>query len=211
MANTRNIEILERETIKGYFMFYNELADKYPEAEIVYSTEEGRNRKNYLIKILKKNPNLLTLDLGCNNGHYKPYINRYVGLDIASSCLSKFKAPRLQALAQQLPFRKNTFERIFASEVLEHIWNRKKVLSECRRILKPNSEIILSVPYGKNPYGMRPRSGTKRHKKYGVNYIPYIHGKFSKEDVTFLLENNGFYVNNVDQIGKCNIVAVGIK
>jgi len=211
MSNTKNTKNLERETINDYFKFYNELAEKYPESKIVYDTKMGITRKSYLIKLLKKDPESLTLDLGCNDGPYKPHIKRYVGLDIASACLKKFKAPRLQALAQNFPFRKNVFERILAFEVLEHIWGRNQVLRECHRVLKRNGKLIVSVPYGKNPYQIRPESGTKRHRNYGVKYIPYVHGKFSKEDVRALMEKNGFTIKRIEQLEKYNVVAIGLR
>ena len=209
MANIENIKTLEQETINDYFKFYNELAEKYPETKIVYSTEMGRVRKSYLIKLLKKEPKSLTLDLGCNDGHYKPHIKRYVGLDIASSCLKKFKDPRVLGLAQNLPFRENVFDRIFASEILEHIWDRDQVLRDCHRVLRKKGKIIVS--YGKNPYQMRPKGSTKRHRKYGITYVPYVHGKFSKKDVSGLMEKNGFAVKWLEQLGKFNIVAIGVN
>ena len=196
---------------RAYFNFYNELAEKYPESEMVYATDRGKIRRNYLIKLLEKNPESFTLDLGCNDGPFKPHIKRYVGLDIASACLGRFKAPSLQALAQNLPFRRDVFERILASEVLEHIWDRNQVLRECRRVLKQNGEIIVAVPYGRNPYMLRSKSFAPIFLRYGIKYIPYVHGRFSKEDVRSLLEENGFAVKWLEQLGNLNVVAIGVN
>lgn len=196
---------------RAYFNFYNELAEKYPESEMVYATEAGITRKNYLVKLLEKDPESFTLDLGCNDGPFKPYIRNYVGLDMASACLGKFEAMNLQGLGQTLPFRSDIFERIFASEVLEHVWDRDQVLRECRRVLKRNGEIIVSVPYGRNPYRLRSKSFAPLFQRYGIKYIPYVHGRFSKEDVRFLLEENGFAVKLLEQLGNLNVVAIGVN
>jgi SAM-dependent methyltransferase len=202
---------LERETIKGYFKFYNELAEKYPESKLVYATEAGRIRRTRLAELLLKDPSAFTLDLGCNDGPFKPYISRYVGLDMASACLRKFKAMNLQAIGQRLPFRDGVFERIFASEIVEHVWDRDRMLGECRRVLKPGGEILLSVPYGRNPYMIRPNGVALILRRFGVEYIPYVHGRFVKEEVKFLLERNGFTVKHLEQLERLNIIAIGMK
>jgi len=204
------IKELEQSTRKTYFKLYNSVAQKYPETKLVHATEMGKTRKKYLIKLLKSTPNALTLDLGCNDGHYKPYIRRYVGLDIASGCLKKFRAPRLQAIAQILPFRKNIFDRIFASETIEHIWDRDLVLRECKRVLKQKGKIIVAVPYGRNLYQLSSKNPVGL-RKYGVKVPRYVHGKFSKEDLKHLLERNGFFIKLLVQLKKFNVVAIGVN
>ena len=208
-----NIEKLERETLNDYFKFYNELAEKYPESERVYASKSGIVRKINLIKILEKEPESLTLDLGCNDGPYQPYIRRYVGLDMASAFLNKIKAPSLQALAQKIPFRSNVFERILATDVLEHIWDRDQVLRECRRVLKRNGEIIVSVPLGDghSSYKIGSKKYTTLFLRYGCKYIPYVHGRFSKEYLRLLLEKNGFTVKWLDNLGTTTLYAIGVN
>ena len=210
-ADTKNVEKLERETINDYFKFYNEIAKKFPESKLVYATNSGMTRKINLIKLLEKDPDLLTLDIGCNDGPYQPHIRRYVGLDIASAFLKKIKAPSLQALSQKLPFRMNVFERVLASEVLEHIWDRDQVLGECRRVLKRNGKIIISTPGGDEPYRIMSKSYTGLFLRYGVNYIPYVHGRFSEEYLRMLLEKNGFIVAWLGNFGTTTLYAIGVN
>lgn len=45
------------------------------------------------------------------------------------------------------PFKKNTFEQIYADNVLEHLSDLTLVLKELHRISKPNGEIRIIVPY----------------------------------------------------------------
>ncbi|MBV6496244.1 MAG: hypothetical protein DCC44_06670 [Acidobacteria bacterium] len=45
-----------------------------------------------------------------------------------------------------LPFEDNSFDTITSFETLEHLHERKQFLSELRRVLKENGELILSTP-----------------------------------------------------------------
>jgi SAM-dependent methyltransferase len=47
---------------------------------------------------------------------------------------------------QNLPFRDQTYDFVFASHVLEHIPNDEQAISEVRRVLRPNGVAILPVP-----------------------------------------------------------------
>lgn len=46
----------------------------------------------------------------------------------------------------QMPFKNNSFDTVICSEVLEHIPDHKKALSELVRILKPGKVLAISVP-----------------------------------------------------------------
>ncbi|HUP87374.1 MAG TPA: class I SAM-dependent methyltransferase [Acidimicrobiales bacterium] len=48
--------------------------------------------------------------------------------------------------ALDLPFSDNSFERIIASEVLEHIDDDRRAMSELARVLKPGGRIAVTVP-----------------------------------------------------------------
>jgi SAM-dependent methyltransferase len=161
------------------FYFYNELGEKYPESEIVYSSKAGKIREAYLGGLLSRREGL-TLDVGCNDGHYKRFIESYVGLDPALALLKKFKGSRLRAVAESLPFNASSFETVFISETLEHLHDRDLVLRECHRVLNKNGVLILSVPFGFSEWAVSDGDRTwETLKKYGVKYYPYLHGQFS--------------------------------
>lgn len=106
------------------------------------------------------------LDLGCGEGRH--VINIYlqakvtaIGVDLsardlrtASERFAPFKQPDsaqtyfyLQvADAARLPFADNTFDKIVCSEVLEHLTDYHSVLTEIRRVLKPEGLLAISVP-----------------------------------------------------------------
>ncbi len=48
--------------------------------------------------------------------------------------------------ATRLPFQDDTFDRIIASEVLEHIHNDEDALDELYRVLKPHGILAITVP-----------------------------------------------------------------
>jgi SAM-dependent methyltransferase len=55
-------------------------------------------------------------------------------------------AGTLQGDAQQLPFADNSFERIVASEVMEHVPSDSIAMGEMARVLKPGGVLAVTVP-----------------------------------------------------------------
>ena len=48
--------------------------------------------------------------------------------------------------ALDLPFASNTFDRVIVSEVLEHVWDDERTLTEIARVLRPGGRIAATVP-----------------------------------------------------------------
>lgn len=105
------------------------------------------------------------LDLGCGEGRHVHGLYMLGGLNVVGADLSEpglqkgreglslVPAPEtpgsthfLKGNALQLPFADDTFDAIICSEVLEHIFPYNEVLSEIRRILKPEGQLCVSVP-----------------------------------------------------------------
>lgn len=173
------------------FKFYNECGEKYPASKNVYKSTLASARAKYLCTLLKGEA--LTLDVGCGDGYFKPHIENHVGVDIAIGYLKSFKGKRVWAIAQNLPFKDNCFLRVFMSEVLEHIWERKMVLDECYRVLTDKGSLIMSVPFGsKESHAFLIQRNWVLLKKYGVEFSPYIHGHFTLEYTNKLLTKSGF-------------------
>lgn len=106
------------------------------------------------------------LDLGCGRGFYlKTCLKLFpksniVGIDknesylkVAHRLTKGQKNVKVQkADATNLPFKNNSFDRVIASEILEHINDDEKAVSEIYRILKPKGKAIITVPYKDYPF-----------------------------------------------------------
>lgn len=181
------------------FRFYNEVGEKYPSTEINYKSASALARKRFLCGLLQANSQALTLDIGCSDGLYKPYIPNYVGLDIALARLKKFTGRRVWAVAEFLPFKNGGFDRIFMTELLEHTWERKKILTDCHRVLKNKGILIISVPFGKRLFHIQ--TNWESLEKYGVAYSPYIHGHFTKKYTRNLMKQSKFRITLLKIVG----------
>jgi len=105
------------------------------------------------------------LEIGCGRGFYlKTLIEifpdlKITGIDLKEEYLStakKFinneKIELLKADATKLPFKNETFDRIIASEILEHIIDDQKAISEIFRVLKPEGLVMITVPNKNYPF-----------------------------------------------------------
>ena len=48
--------------------------------------------------------------------------------------------------ALDLPFPDGTFDRVIVSEVLEHVWDDERALTEIARVLRPGGRVAATVP-----------------------------------------------------------------
>lgn len=92
----------------------------------------------------------LILDIGCGVGDYcKELIkisSRVIGADIFVEYAKKrFKLEFIVMSAEMIGFKDNTFDKIFCINVIEHLRNPKKALSEIQRVLKPNGKFVLET------------------------------------------------------------------
>jgi ubiquinone/menaquinone biosynthesis C-methylase UbiE len=100
------------------------------------------------------------LDIGCNDGTFSKIIldksraSELIGVDVIKRTVDwawhhwKYtgKMKFVIADARNLPFKPETFDAVFALEVLEHVIDPVKVLNEVKRVLKRNGYGIFLVP-----------------------------------------------------------------
>jgi ubiquinone/menaquinone biosynthesis C-methylase UbiE len=94
------------------------------------------------------------LEVGCGAGHLLAGLpaGRRFGVDLAHALLKRAQgrlgsgAALAQADAIELPFPSETFERVYCSEVLEHLPDPAAAIAEIRRVLKRGGLAVLSVP-----------------------------------------------------------------
>lgn len=119
------------------------------------------------------------LDVGCGS---KPYRNLfsvtdYIGLEVDT--------PRNRAAGyadsfydgKTFPFGNGDFDSVFASQVLEHIFEPDEFLSEIHRVLKPNGRLLLTVPF-----------------VWDEHEQPHDYARYSSFGLSHLLSKNGFKV-----------------
>jgi ubiquinone/menaquinone biosynthesis C-methylase UbiE len=96
------------------------------------------------------------LDVGCGTGEFTAALAQAgaqpVGVDVAEAALERART-RHPTLAFQLvpfdgplPFEDSAFEVAWASEVIEHVADTARWLSEVRRVLAPRGRLLLTTP-----------------------------------------------------------------
>jgi len=93
------------------------------------------------------------VDLGCGMGHLCSRLSSLidvVGVDISTEGIriasQKSGGVFIQGDAQLLALKDNSFDYVIAKDVLEHVPDDKKVLSEIFRVSKNNARVILYLP-----------------------------------------------------------------
>ncbi|TSC63540.1 MAG: putative methyltransferase [Microgenomates group bacterium Gr01-1014_93] len=97
------------------------------------------------------------LDIGCHSGTFTEKILKKIGtrevygIDISESAIKKI-SKRIPyghfevADAASLPFKNDFFDLAVCLEVLEHVDNPQKVISEIKRVLKKDGKVVMLVP-----------------------------------------------------------------
>jgi SAM-dependent methyltransferase len=96
------------------------------------------------------------LDLGCGTGGFTALLALAgadtVGADVAEAALERARRahPELRfvrvAIEGPLPFDDHAFDLVWASEVIEHVADTARWLSEVRRVLTPGGRLLLTTP-----------------------------------------------------------------
>jgi 2-polyprenyl-3-methyl-5-hydroxy-6-metoxy-1,4-benzoquinol methylase len=96
------------------------------------------------------------LDLGCGDGRFTQAIARMgatpIGVDVAQAALDRASAGhpdldfRLAPIDGPLPFDDVAFDVVWTSEVIEHVADTARWLSEVRRVLVPRGRLLLTTP-----------------------------------------------------------------
>jgi SAM-dependent methyltransferase len=133
----------------------------------------------YLIKDLKAAVGQYAsgkiLDVGCGNKpyeHFFQHIDQYVGCDVVQSSLSKVD---VICKATQLEFDDASFDTVFTTQVIEHVEDPGRMLSEIYRILKPGGYLILSAPL-----------------TWEIHEAPYDYFRYTKYGLDHMIRNGGF-------------------
>ena len=123
-------------------------------------------RTRLLFEDLDPRPGERILDCGCGVGFHLLLLKALRGVaaqgidaDVRRLGKARLGAERPQvagAALPRLPFRDGTFDKVLASEVLEHLPDDRAALAELLRVLKPGGILALSVPHSRYPFWWDP-------------------------------------------------------
>lgn len=106
--------------------------------------------------------------------------------DVKRVCLeiSLEYRPQVVASALRLPFAPASFDTILCTEVMEHIYETRAVLSEMFRVLKPGGVALFTTPF-----------------TWGLHYEPHDYWRFTPFAWARLLEQAGFRLVHQQRLG----------
>jgi len=123
----------------------------------------------------------LLLEVGCGDQPYRslvPVECRYSGIDQVEAT-GNFDMNSTQGITlysgESFPCSDETFDALFHTEVLEHVFKYRIFLSECRRVLKPGGEMMFTVPF-----------------QARFHFAPHDYFRYTPSALTALLDEAGF-------------------
>ncbi len=161
------------------------------------------------------------IDVGCGDGFFLYLLSNLsvkvtltgfdddkIVLSNARKNLGSEKIKLLDGTAVDMPFSNNVFDKAIMTEVLEHIDDDKKALSEVYRILKPNGVLVLTVPNYNFPFLWDPinwilQSLFGTHIG-GIGFFAGIWARhkrlYKKTELEILIESVGFRIEKGEQL-----------
>jgi len=116
--------------------------------ELLQIIRHKRNGDNPVFKMYLENKKSV-LDIGCGGGYVEEKYNNVVGMDMSIENIIKCKEYASKRFvvssATSLPFKNNSFEGVYFSNVIEHLYPEQalKTLYEIDRVLKAKGVLVL--------------------------------------------------------------------
>jgi SAM-dependent methyltransferase len=171
--------------------YYEDLWRRLPE-EVTPPDWELRSR--FLLGEIRAGDR--ALDLGCGVGEFTAILAQAgahaLGVDVAEAALERARAQhpqldfRLIPTEGPLPLEDTTFDLVWSSEVIEHVADTGRWLSEVRRVLAPRGRLLLTTPDHS-----RPRVALGGIERYSEPLGDHLH-LYTRRSLTTLLEEFGF-------------------
>ncbi len=129
------------------------LSEFNSEISFAYDFQESRLKK--CIKIISDIPAGTMLDIGCTHGDWGLFWKnqgwKVFGVDVNSQNVQASKNAGLDATvcdcnAEKLPFADQSFDFIFAGEVIEHLIDTDGFIKDIYRCLIPGGKAIITTP-----------------------------------------------------------------
>ncbi len=94
---------------------------------------------------------MCVLDYGCNTAGFikalssRKRVDAY-GVEKNADIVTELNLPNVRHVDDVIPFEDQTFDVVTMFDVLEHIYDQKRILREVNRVLKDDGQIIVTVP-----------------------------------------------------------------
>jgi SAM-dependent methyltransferase len=126
------------------------------------------------------------LDVGCGTKPYKEIfkVASYTGLDIDSKTNREIGIADDFYDGERFPYQDSSFDSVLCNQVLEHVFNPDEFLTEINRVLKPEGQLLLTVPF-----------------VWDEHEQPFDYARYSSFGLRALLEKNGFKVIRHEKLG----------
>lgn len=141
---------------KGKTFFYDKLASQYKWDEFANEYETARRLKLIFGKLLAPSElkDKLFLDAGSGGGHFShaaeysgaKVISLDVGLNLLKQVGKKCNSEKVLGSVLELPVKKNYFDVVLSTEVIEHTPNPIRALQELSEVVKPRGLLVITIP-----------------------------------------------------------------
>ncbi|MCW1305231.1 MAG: class I SAM-dependent methyltransferase [Candidatus Parvarchaeota archaeon] len=128
--------------------YYDKIARGYDELYF----EEQMDKLEKIEKFVKFDKEDVVLDIGCGTGKItkiiKDKVKMIIGIDISremARLTKKNLVPCIVADAENLPFKRNKFDKIICLTVIQNIEDQKMAINEMERVCKKGGMIILTM------------------------------------------------------------------
>jgi len=193
----------------------------------IYYTKEGRitkmqgfcvksvlRERQFILKwALKKMP-LSILDLGCGKGHFTDFMESrgydVTGVDISRVVISQAKKlyPKCKFLIHNLEYSplQKKYDMIYSTQVIEHIFDLDRFLTNIRNSLDSNGILILATPNV-----LAPKIRLKMLFGNDSTFRDLAHLRFfSPSHLSEILRKNGFRIRELSGSGKISFLSVNL-
>lgn len=162
------------------------------------------------------------IDVGCGDGYYLYLLSNIplknvhlLGFDYdrivlsnARKNLGRRKIKLVEGSATKMPFKEGSFDKAIMTEVLEHIDNDGKALTEVNRILKSKGVLLLTVPSLNYPFLWDPVNWILQNifgiHISGTGFFAGIWARhlrlYKKSQLEKQLKKAGFEIEEIDEL-----------
>lgn len=165
--------------------------------------EFDRTSKQFMRALVPDCPALRILDVGCGTGLNSSFFARaghsVTGIDLSPVAIEKYRKKGFEGTVCDVtsdgaPFPDNSFDLVYASEVIEHCADTAAFLGELHRVTKPGGKLLLSTPNSAFwPYRILELLGVTASECQHPGHVRF----FSKRSLASAISTAGFEIKTM--------------